>query len=214
VIPRLASFAALFFVAACCCKPQPVQPPPPPPPPFIRTTIAVLPFDNATASVDAPVLFREAIQARVAKKGYIPQPMADVDRVLGAMGIQLGGQIQAVDPKELRAKLGADLALSGKVIEASAFTTGIYNRRKVEAELILTDLRTSAVVWKGRRNFVGGEGDDKVIGGLITGIAKNKMREEHAALAEIMVAGMPWCPREAPPAPPPTPLPPAPAPTP
>ena len=90
----------------------------------------------------------------------------------------------------------------------------LYNRRKVEAELILTDLRTSQVVWKGRRQVVGGEGDGDVLQGLVVGVAKNKMREEHAALAEVMVAGLPWCPREAPPAPPPTPLPPAPAPAP
>lgn len=211
-IPRLL-LAASVLLAASACK---HRPPPPPPPPFVVTVVTTLPFDNASASVDAPKVLRAQIHPRVPRKGYVLQSMADTDAKLNGMGIQLGGQIKGVDPKELREKLGADLVVWGTVHEASSLVTGVYNRRSIDAEIVVTDLRTGNVIWKDRQRVVS---DDQnfgaktglgVLAGAVQGVVKSDMTKEYIRLADVLVNRMPWCPRQAPPPPPPPPAGPAP----
>lgn len=205
--------AASALLAVSACK---HHPPAPPPPPFQRIVVATLPLDNATPSIDAPIVFRAKIHPLLARKGYLLQPLNQTDEVLRGMGIQLGGQIKGVDPKELRTKLGVDYTLWGTVKEASSLVTGVYNRRKVEVELILTDVRSGEVVWKDTRSFAtdgaanlsGKNALGNVLGGVVDGAVRSNMANEHQQLANQMANVMPWCPREPPPPPsPPPPLP-------
>lgn len=184
------------------------------------TVVTTLPFDNASASVDAPKVLRAQLHPRLSRKGYVLQAMGDTDSKLNGMGIQLGGQIKGVEPKELREKLGADLAVWGTIYEASSLVTGVYNRRTVDAEIIVTDLRTGEVIWKDRQRVVT---DDQnfnaktglgVLAGAVQGVVKGDMTKEHIKLADVLANRMPWCPRQSPPPPPVEPAaPPAPAPS-
>jgi hypothetical protein len=198
--------AASTLLAVAACK---HHPPPPPPPPFVVTVVTTLPFDNASASIDAPKILRAQLHPRIQRKGYVLQPMGDTDSKLNGMGIQLGGQIKGVDPKELREKLGADLVVWGTVYESSSLVTGVYNSRKVDAEIIVTDLRTGEVIWKDRQriatddqNFGAKKGID-FLAGAVQGVVKADMTKEHILMADTLVNRMPWCPRQAPPPPPP-----------
>ena len=184
-------------------------PPPPPPPPFQKIVVATLPFDNASASMDAPVVLRNQIHPRIARKGYLLQPLPDTDAALQTMGIQLGGQIKGVEAKELREKLGADYALWGTVHESASIITGIYNRRTVDLEVVLTDLRTGQEVWRDRQKVVSDDDNLRaktgldVLSGVVRGVAKGDMTKEHVRMADVVAARLPWCPREPLPPPPP-----------
>lgn len=86
--------------------------------------------------------------------------------------------------------------------------TGIYNRRTVDVEIVVTDLRSGQVVWTDRykhvtedQNFKAKTGLD-VLGGVIQGAVKQDMNKEHAVVADVLVGRLPWCPRENPPPPP------------
>lgn len=205
---RLAIAASILLAATACGGGRRRGPPPPP---FQKIVVATLPFDNATASVDAPKIFRAQFHPRVARKGYILQVLGDTDAKLGAMGIQLGGQIKGVDPKELREKLGADYAIWGTMKEASSMVTGVYNKRTVVAEIVVTDLRSGEVIWKDEQRFttsdsnLGAKYGVQVLAGAIEGVAKSDMTKEHATLADMLANRLPWCPREAPAPPPPPP---------
>lgn len=206
--PTRLLFAAVALVAVVGCGPRR-----PPPPPFIRTTVATLPFDNASASIDAPKIFRAQFHPMIPRKGYLLQPLQQTDAVLQEMGIQLGGQIKGVDPKELRAKLGADLAVWGTVRQSSSMVTGIYNRRTVEVEVMLTDLRSGEVIWKETRKVVtdsaanvgGKAGLANFVAGAVDGLARADLTKEHQNVAAQLANAMPWCPREPPPPPAPSP---------
>lgn len=175
--------------------------------------VATLPFDNLSTSVDAPRILRQNLHPRISRKGYLLQPLPETDDKLHAMGIQMGGQLKGVEPKELREKLGADYAVWGTVREASSMVTGVYNRRTVEVEMVVTDLRSGQVVWTDRykhvtedQNFKAKTGLD-VLGGVIQGAVKQDMNKEHAVVSDVLIGRLPWCPREAPPPPPPAPAP-------
>lgn len=215
VLGRAVLAASLLLGASACGKRHRG----PPPPPFQRIVVATLPFDNATPSVDAPKILRAQLHPRVSRKGYLLQIAGETDAKLNEMGIQLGGQLKGVDPKELRAKLGADYAIWGTVKEASSLITGVYNKRTVAAEVIVTDLRTGEVIWKDEQKFTASEMHQskygiQVLAGAVEGMVKSDMQKEHAQLAEMLANRLPWCPREAPPPPPAAPAPAAPAPAP
>lgn len=195
-----ATVSVALSVAGCCGSHRVAVPPPPP---FIPTTIAILPFDNATASIDAPKIQRQALQDRIKKKGYVPIPQADIDRMLGELGVQLAGQLQVTSYDELREKLRADVMITGKMLQVSAL--------KVEAEIQFVDLRTKQVVMTTKR-WVPGLADDTGSGveGLAVALAVGAISKYHTAqgkLADQLIGEIPWCPREQP-RPPPTPPPP------
>ena len=212
-LPLLFAFGTLALAAVSGCGPR--RPAGPPPPPFERIVVAILPFDNASASMDAPKALRSNLYVRIGRKGYLLQPLPETDSKLQAMGIQMGGQIKGVEPKELREKLGADFALWGTMHAASSTVTGIYNRRNLEADIVLTDLRSGKVIWTDRQKIVTDDTNLKaktgldVLGGVVAGAIQHDMKKEHNALADVFASRFPWCPRQAPPPPPPPPADPA-----
>jgi hypothetical protein len=146
-------------------------------------------------------MLRGELVNRLGARGYIVQPPTETDERLRAMGITLGGQIKGVAPKEFHDKLGVDAILSGTILQASSIVTGIYNRRTLEAQVTLTDVRTGVAIWS-NREVVHGEdsthvkyGIDAAIG-VARGIQASKLERESATLANILVGRMPWCPRE------------------
>ncbi len=195
-------FGLLALAAAAACRSQPRAPRVvgPPPPPFQKITVAVLPFDNATADIDVPIMLRNQFANRIGSRAYYVKNVAETDDQLRGMGITLGGQIKGVAPKDF-SKLGVDAVLSGTVFDATSIITGIYNRRTLDAELVLTDVRTGNVIWKYRDRVTGEDSASakngmSLLASAVHGVERANLQREAATLANIAVNRMPVPPRE------------------
>ena len=84
---------------------------------------------------------------------------------------------------------------------ATSIVTGIYNRRTLEANLVLTDVRTGAVIWTYRDKVTGEDQSNPKTGlGLAMSVARGvdraNLNREVNVFANVAASNMPRCPRE------------------
>ena len=75
---------------------------------WFEPRLAVLPFTDATTSIDGPAAARKTVQAELAEGGYSAIPLGEVDAALKAHGITMGGQLAGAAPEELARWLNAE----------------------------------------------------------------------------------------------------------
>ena len=117
-------------------------------PPFFHEKIAVLPFTNETADLEADGYLRPKLVELLAARGY---PLADLvatDRSLGERGVHEGGHLRALAPSRLAAELGVERLLYGNIEEYRVINLGIYFRKEVKVSLKLVD-REGKELWSG-----------------------------------------------------------------
>jgi hypothetical protein len=111
-------------------------------------TLAVLPFDNLTTDLDAPVTVRYWFDRRLGElKGYRTAPLADVDAALQGLGVTDGGQLRSLPTAKVCEALGTEALVAGDVLEFGATTTGFLNVRQVVGRFTMTDCRTGEKLW-------------------------------------------------------------------
>ncbi len=143
---RLAKAALLGFVVAAIagCAPKAE---------FIRkdysppVKVAVLPFDNASNSLDAPDMLRRMAAEALGKGGYEVLPLGRTDEVLKGAAITQSGQARAVPAAELARKLGVAALLYGEVRSFNYTTLAVYQKREVALGAELVDAQ-GARMWK------------------------------------------------------------------
>lgn len=203
--PRLLLLAAgtlgAIVIAGCCHSGPSTRLPPPPPTPGPRT-LALLPLDNRTVSVDGPLILRSHFPKPFGARGWVIQPPGETDERLRGIGVTLGGQVPGIKLEELRKALGTEAALGGTLLTHSNLVLGVSNQQTLEAELILIDLTNGHVLWRGRRKLVEsqdhgvrGNGAAAAIGllaGVASGVAKNNMQQISDHLAWTFARAMPW----------------------
>jgi hypothetical protein len=203
---------ALVWIAIGCGPRHPsVAAAPPLSPPGFPRSVAVLPLDNTSLSIEGPRILRVRLRRVLGGWGYETQKIGDTDEHLRSIGVTLGGQIPATSVDELHAALGTDAVLTGRVLKYQTFVAGVVNTRTVEAEVALTDLRSGRVLWHDRQIVkrvddtaaamtAGNSGNGKdaaaaclVFGavGLVSGATQHDMRDEAAELAGILGRSMP-----------------------
>ena len=80
-------------------------------------TIVVLPPTNYTVDLDAPVVFREAVQKMIQRKGYRAPAPQQVDTILEEEGITDPGQLAVMSTNEIGELFEADAVLYTEVTE-------------------------------------------------------------------------------------------------
>lgn len=129
-------FLAGALLSGCAVKPEFIRSPYSPPP-----SIAVLPFDNQSNSVEAPVFMQKLVRDALASGGYAVQSFEDTTARLREAGITQGGQEKSKTPAELAAILRVSAVVYGRVTSFSYKTLGFYQSREVgmHAELVASD---------------------------------------------------------------------------
>jgi hypothetical protein len=111
---------------------------------------AVLLFANETNTVDAPEILRNFMANELTHRGFKLQPLDETASLLrDQLQISDGGQLPAVDPKQVGEALGGVGTLFyGDVLEWKKLTTGVYNTASVKATFKLVESKTGAVLWE------------------------------------------------------------------
>ncbi|HAX60941.1 MAG TPA: hypothetical protein DCX95_00045, partial [Elusimicrobia bacterium] len=113
--------------------------------------IAVLPFNNQSVDLDAPVLLRYLFNKRLNVVGYDTISLKEIDTKLREIGITDGGQLPTTTPKELAELLNVDGLIYGDVIEFKYTTLGFYYARTVQANFKLFDSKNEKLLWEDER---------------------------------------------------------------
>lgn len=144
-IGRTAAALPLLLLAGCAAQGEYLKSGYVPP-----ARVAVLPLNNITNDLDGPEIVRYWFGQRLSdKKGYTIVPPEEVARVLkDDFGVTDGGQLAAVTPKELGAKLGADALIYGELLEFTYQTTGFLNTRKVRAKFRMVSAADGQLLWE------------------------------------------------------------------
>jgi len=109
--------------------------------------LAVLPFDNMSANLDATPLIRPIVNERLRAKGYQMLDLAEVDRVLQENGVLISHDVYAFTPEELGRMLGADAVMFGTVTDFNTKYVVLYSSVSVGIKLELKDGRSGTVLW-------------------------------------------------------------------
>jgi len=127
---------AALLAGGCAAKPEFIKKPYGPP-----SRVAVLPFDNMSNSVEAPVFMQKLVHDALVSGGYAVISMDETAAKLKEAGITQGGQEKSKTPQELARILGASAVLYGTVKSFSYLTLGVYMKREVgvTAELVGVD---------------------------------------------------------------------------
>lgn len=145
---------------------------------WFEAPLAVLPFSDATASVDGPMVLRELVQETLKESGYNTLPLDEVDTALRLQGYSQGGQLKGVRARKIAGWLEARRLIFGHVAHFEEITLGIYGRRRVAGRLRLYDHGKGKYTWSGDRPAVnegpiarsGGEALGRLAGQLARGM--------------------------------------------
>ena len=109
--------------------------------------IVLLPFENLTNDVSAPVLMREEAAKRFSVRGYAPFGLGETDERLRAIGISDGGQLASVKPADIGAPFGADLLCYGTLEEFTFQNLGFIVRKSVKLRLKIISVSTGETLF-------------------------------------------------------------------
>lgn len=146
--------------------------PAPPERDWFSVPAAVLPFSDATTSIDGPPMLRTLFYEALRAAGYRVQAPAETDRLLLAHGFTQGGQLGAADPAELCEWLGVQRIFYGDIGAFGEVMAGLYNRRTVQGRLSLWDLGEGNFIWSAEPSVVKVNTPKSLVGGLLSQLAK------------------------------------------
>ena len=156
--------------------------------PAAGAAIAVLPFANDTADMDAPGVVRAAFIEGVQARGISMVPIEVTDEKLRENGITQGGQLHGVDPQTLKEVLGVDYVFYGNVETFSSKNIMVYVSRWVKAGFKLVYTPKGELLWdaggeaKEREYHMDFTDDDAMkaamVQGLVSGLVQSALKEE------------------------------------
>lgn len=112
-------------------------------------SVAVMPFDNRTTSLQGPALLRKRVAERLRGLGWQVKGEEETDEALRGIGLTDGGQINAFKPEALGKALGVDGYFCGTVERFGYQNVGFYSQRAVELTLKLVEAKSGESLWEG-----------------------------------------------------------------
>ena len=109
--------------------------------------IVMLPFENLSNDVSAPVLMREEAAKRFSARGYAPFALGETDERLRAIGITDGGQLASVKPADIAAPFGADLLCYTTLEDFTFQNLGFIVRKNVKLRLKIVSASTGETLF-------------------------------------------------------------------
>lgn len=120
-----------------------------------ESSVAVLPFDNESADLDAEKYMRDEVIKNLAIRGYSPMTPDAVDEKLKELGISDGGQLPAFKPSQIAEKLSCRILIYGYIENYIFQNLGFIVRKKAELSIKAVDGLDGSVLYEGF-----GSGDD------------------------------------------------------
>jgi len=121
--------------------------------------IAVLPVDNKTPDVKAPLLLRSKVLDELYFKGYTKLPLEEIDRKLEQLySNEIKGTKGVVAPQVLKELVGADAVMYCTLTEGKRSVSMFYAPVTIAARCELRSAQTGEVLWNAQykstsRNF-------------------------------------------------------------
>ncbi len=111
--------------------------------------IAVLPFENQSADIEAADKVRNAVYEEFKTRGYRLVELETIDSGLKTLGISEGGQLPALTAEKLGAAIPAEVFCYGNVLEFNFKSVVAVSQKKVALELKLVKAGTVTVLFEG-----------------------------------------------------------------
>lgn len=162
-VAALAMLAMLAMLACGCAGPgHALRPAPPALAGHPR--VALLPLENLTGRPDAgaaltPIFFSELVRTGACE---VISP-GDVDAALDSLRIHPAGSLAPADLRRLGAALGAEVVMTGTVLENGTVRTPDGDVPAIGVSLLLTDVTSGRVLWAASR-FRSGDDRETVFG--------------------------------------------------
>ncbi len=137
-------------------------------------TIALLPFENQSLDLRAPELLRDLMDTYLSAANFNLTDVKEAEEKLRGIGIQEGGQLNAVTPQKVGELLGAEALLYGDIETFNNANVGVYAQRTVKVSLRLVDAGTGKTLWeteKSKANSELGLSKDTAKNILVKGLA-------------------------------------------
>lgn len=141
------------------------------------STIALLPLENQSLDLRAPELLRDLLDTYLSAANFNLTDVKEAEEKIRGIGIQEGGQLNAVTPQKLGVLLKADALLYGDIETFNNANIGVYASRTVKVRLWLVDAKTGKTLWETEKSKVNSEL------GLSKNSAKNILVNGYAAKA-------------------------------
>ena len=152
------------------------------------STIALLPFENESLDLRAPEILRDLLDTYLSAANFNLTDVKEAEEKIHGIGIQEGGQLNAVTPQKLGALLGADALLYGDIETFNNANIGVYAQRTVKVSLRLVDAKTGKTLWETEKSKANSEL------GLSKAAAKNIALKGYATKAAENLADNPLYP--------------------
>ena len=110
--------------------------------------VAVLPFENESVDMLAPIELQSMVVAGVKNRGYDPLAQDAVQQKLKEIGITDGGQLRAVSPQTLKEALKVDGLFYGTLEDFAFQNMGFILRRHVKLRIKLVLASTGETLWE------------------------------------------------------------------
>lgn len=120
-------------------------------------TIALLPLENQSLDLRAPELLRDLLDTYLSAANFNLTDVNEAEEKLKEIGIQEGGQLNAVTPQKLGKLLGADALLYGDIETFNNANVGVYASRAVKVRLWLVDAKTGKRLWETEKSKANSE---------------------------------------------------------
>lgn len=120
-------------------------------------TIALLPLENQSLDLRAPVLLRDLLDTYLSAAQFNLTDVNEAEEKLRGIGIQEGGQLNAVTPQKLGELLEAEALLYGEIETFNNANIGVYASRTVKVRLLLVDAKTGKTLWETEKSKANSE---------------------------------------------------------
>lgn len=121
------------------------------------STIALLPLENQSLDLRAPGLLRDLLDTYLSAAQFNLTDVHEAEEKLRGIGIQEGGQLNAVTPQKLGELLEAEALLYGDIETFNNANIGVYASRTVKVRLWLVDARTGKRLWETEKSKANSE---------------------------------------------------------
>lgn len=120
-------------------------------------TIALLPLENQSLDLRAPELLRDLLDTYLSAAQFNLTDVNEAEEKLRGIGIQEGGQLNAVAPRKLGELLEAEALLYGDIETFNNANVGVYASRTVKVRLWLVDAKTGKKLWETEKSKANSE---------------------------------------------------------
>jgi len=113
----------------------------------IPLKVAVLPFNNLTDENGLELLVRESFYNHLSSKVFQDIEIKDIDRAISEIEKREGKKWKDIPPDRLGRLLGADIVVSGSILNFKKFFLGIYSQISLTLHVQIINTYNGDILW-------------------------------------------------------------------